>query len=189
MDESLPKPASKDFTETTVQSQVRFQGRIFDVRVDEVSLPDGRITTREIAAHGASVCVVPVDAQGNVLLVRQYRKPVEDQLLEVPAGGIELGEHPQEAALRELQEEVGFTAGDIQLLSSFWVSPGWCTEYMYAYLATELTSAVLAADYDENIEVVPVPLELAEDIIRSGEIIDLKSIASLLLASKALVSK
>jgi ADP-ribose pyrophosphatase len=174
--------------ETTVESRVEFEGRILRVRVDKVRLPDGRVTTREIAEHGASVCIVPVDSQGNVLLVRQYRKPVEDQLLEVPAGGVEPGESPLEAAVRELQEEVGFAAREIQLLSSFWISPGWCTEFMSAYLATELEPASLPADYDENIAVVPVPLSEVEGLMRSGEIKDLKSIASLLLAVKLLGS-
>ena len=185
VDERRAKPAFKNFTETTVESRVEFQGRILDVRVDKVRLPDGRITTREIAEHGASVCVVPVDPQGNVLLVRQYRKPVEDHLLEVPAGGVEPGESPEQAALRELQEEVGYTAKEIQLLSSFWISPGWCTEYMHAYLATQLEPASLPADYDENIEVVPVNLDQVDGIIQSGEIKDVKSIASLLLALRA----
>ncbi len=178
----------REFTETTVESRVEFRGRILGVRVDKVRLPDGRITTREIAEHGASVCIVPVDPQGNVLLVRQYRKPIEDQLLEVPAGGIEPGESPLEAAMRELQEEVGFAAKEIQPLSGFWVSPGWCTEFMHAYLATQLEPASLPADYDENLAVVQVPLDEVDGLIRSGEIKDAKSIASLLLASKVLGS-
>ncbi len=184
MEDKRTQPVPQDFTETTVESRVEFQGRIVKLRVDKVRLPDGRITTREIAEHGASVCVVPVDPQGNVLLVRQYRKPVEDQLLEVPAGGVEAGESPEQAAVRELQEEVGFTAKKIQLLSSFWISPGWCTEYMYAYLATELEPATLPADFDENIAVVPVSLGEVEGLLQSGEIKDLKTIASLLMALK-----
>ena len=175
---------SQDFTETTVESRVEFQGRILSVRVDKVRLPDGRITTREIAEHGASVCVVPVDPQGNVLLVRQYRKPVEDQLLEVPAGGMEPGESPMQAAVRELQEEVGFNAREIQTLSSFWISPGWCTEFMHAFLATQLEPASLPADYDENIAVVRIPWGEVDGLLQSGEIKDAKSIASLLLALK-----
>ena len=186
MEDKRTQPPSQDFAETTVESRVEFQGRIVTLRVDKVQLPDGRITTREIAEHGASVCVVPVDPQGNVLLVRQYRKPVEDQLLEVPAGGIEPGESPEQAAVRELQEEVGFTAKKIQLLSSFWISPGWCTEYMYAYLATQLKPATLPADFDENIALVPVPLGDVEALLQSGEINDLKTIASLLMALKQL---
>ncbi len=186
--ERQEQPPSQEFMETTVESRVEFEGRILRVRVDKVRLPDGRVTTREIAEHGASVCIVPVDSQGNVLLVRQYRKPVEDQLLEVPAGGVEPGESPLEAAVRGPQEEAGFAARESQLLSSFWISPGWCTEFMSAYLATELEPASLPADYDENIAVVPVPLSEVEGLMRSGEIKDLKSIASLLLAVKLLGS-
>ena len=195
VDERREQPSSQgtnqefpEFSETTIESRVEFRGRILEVRVDKVRLADGRITTREIAVHGASVCIVPVDPQGNVLLVRQYRKPVEDQLLEVPAGGVEPEESPLEAAVRELQEEVGFTARNIQLLSSFWISPGWCTEFMHAYLATELEPASLPADDDEDIAVVPVPLDEVDGLLRSGEIKDLKSIASLLLALKLLGS-
>ena len=174
MPDSQPEP--------TVESRTVFQGRILNLRVDTVQMPNGRLTTREIAEHSHSVCAVPIDAQGNVLMVRQYRKPIEMELLEVVAGGIEANEDPYEAALRELQEEIGHTAGNLQLLSRFWVSPGWCTEYMHAYLATDLTPASLAADDDENISVVRVPLDSVLGLIESGEIQDAKSIASLLLA-------
>ncbi|MBM3941828.1 MAG: NUDIX hydrolase [SAR202 cluster bacterium] len=169
-------------SEPTVETQVVFRGRIMNVRVDKVQLPSGRVTTREIAEHGNSVCIVPLDGQGNVVLVRQYRKPANDVLLEVPAGGINHGEVSEETVLRELQEETGFTAGKLRHLSSFWVSPGWCTEYMHAYLATELTPSKLEADDDENITVVSLPLNHVPKLIASGEIQDAKSIAALLLA-------
>ena len=172
--------------EPTVESKVVYQGRILDLRVDTVRLPSGRQTTREIAEHSDSVCMVPLDSDGKVLLVRQYRKSVESELLEVPAGGIEENEAPEDVVLRELQEEVGHTAGRIQHLAGFWVSPGWCTEYMHAYLTTELSPAQLDADFDENITVVRVPLEQTMDLITSGEIQDGKSVASLLLAMRHL---
>jgi ADP-ribose pyrophosphatase len=173
-------------SEPTVESKVLYRGRIVNLRVDTVRLPNGRLTTREIVEHSHAVCIVPVDDRGNVLLVRQYRKPAEAQLLEVPAGGVEAGEVSQEAVLRELQEEVGLTAGTLRHLASFWVAPGWCTEYMHAYLATDLSPASLAADEDENIVVVPVPLARVPELIQSGEIQDAKSIASLLLALRVL---
>ena len=173
-------------SEPTLESKVIYQGRIINVRVDKVRLPNGRLTTREIAEHGNSVCVVPVDDQGNVVLVRQYRKPVEGVLLEVPAGGINHGEVSEATVLRELQEETGFTAAKVRHLSSFWVSPGWCTEFMHAYLATGLTPSRLAADYDENITVDHVPLGRIPELIASGEIQDAKSIAALLLALRVL---
>ena len=172
--------------EPTVESKLVYEGRIVDLRVHTVRLPSGRLTTREIAEHSDSVCMVALDSEGNVLLVRQYRKPVESNLLEVPAGGIDENEDPEAAARRELQEEVGYTAGKIQRLAGFWVSPGWCTEFMHAYLATELSPARLEADFDENITVVRVPLAQTLDLIASGEIQDAKSVASLLLAMRHL---
>ncbi len=172
--------------EPTVESKLVYEGRILDLRVDTVRLPSGRLTTREIAEHSDSVCMVPLDSQGNVMLVRQYRKSVESNLLEVPAGGIDENEAPEDAVLRELQEEVGYTAGKITRLAGFWVSPGWCTEFMHAYLATELSPARLDADFDENITVIRVPLAQTLDLITSGEIQDGKSVASLLLAMRHL---
>ncbi len=171
--------------EPTVDSRTAYAGNIVNLRVDTVRMPTGRLATREIAEHSDCVCVVPVDREGNVLMVRQYRKPAETDLLEVPAGGIEEGESPEEAALRELQEEIGHTAEKLELLSGFWVAPGWSTEYMYAYLATGLAPAKLAGDDDENIDVVTVPLNEAVELIEEGEIRDAKSIASLLLALRA----
>lgn len=168
--------------EATIDSRRIYDGKIFGVRVDTVALPNGRTSQREIIEHGNSVVMVPVDSQRRVLLVRQYRKAPEKPLLEAPAGGLEEGEVPEDGALRELQEEVGFTAGKLQRMPGFWLTPGFCTEYMHAYIATDLSRSVLAPDYDENIEVMPVPLAQIPDLIRSGEIEDAKSIAALLMA-------
>ena len=168
-------------SEPTVESKMVYQGRIVNLRVDTVRLPSGRLTTREIAEHSASVCMVPLDEDDNVLMVRQFRKPIEGDLLEVPAGGVELGEDPEAAVLRELQEEIGFTAGALRLLAGFWVTPGWSTEYMSAYLATGLSPASLSPDFDENISVERVPLAEVHQMILEGKIKDAKSIAALLL--------
>ena len=170
--------------EPTVSSEIKFQGRILNLRVDTVRMPNGRLTTREIAEHSESICAVPLDEQGNVLMVNQFRKPAESELLEVVAGGIEAGEDPKEATIRELREEIGYTAGNLELLSSFWVAPGWCTEFMYAYLATDLSPSELSGDDDEHISVVTVPLDTVPSLIQSGEIQDVKSIAALLLAMR-----
>ncbi len=172
--------------ENTIDTTRPYDGRIFSVRVDTVELPSGRRTIREVAEHSDAVCMIPIDDDGNVLLVRQYRKPTESSLLEAPAGGVEAGEVSEETVLRELQEEVGYTAASLRHLASFWVAPGWATERMHAYLATGLTPSKLAADDDENIQVVRIPFPEALAMIHSGEIHDGKTIASLLLAQPLL---
>ena len=174
--------------EPTIESKDIYEGRIIKLRVDTVQLPSGRTTTREIVEHEDAVCVVPIDENNNVLMVRQYRKAAQLNLLEVPAGGVEAGETPNETVLRELQEEVSVTSGSLRRLSGFWVSPGWATEFMHAYLATDLTPASLPADDDEYISVERVPLDSIPGLIESGEIQDSKSIASLLLALRVLNS-
>ena len=168
--------------EPTVESRVAYEGRIVNLRVDTVQLSRGTLGTREIVEHADCVCVVPLDDQSNVIMVQQYRKPAEETLLEIPAGGIEKGEVSQEAALRELQEETGYTADKIQHLSSFWTTPGFCTELMHSYLATDLRPSSLSPDEDEDIQVVRVPLDQIPDMVRLGQIKDAKSIASLLMA-------
>jgi nudix-type nucleoside diphosphatase (YffH/AdpP family) len=168
--------------EQTVDSRRIYSGKVIGVRVDTVRLPNGGTSQREIVEHGDSVVMVPVDDQQCVLLVRQYRKSPEKPLLEAPAGGLEEGESPEEGVLRELQEEIGFTAGNLQRMAGFWMAPGFCTEYMHAYIATDLHPSTLAPDEDENIEVVPTPLVLIPEMIRSGDIEDAKTIAALLMA-------
>jgi len=156
------------------------------LRVDTVELPSGRKTKREIVEHAGCAAIVAVDSEKNVLLVRQYRKPVEKVLLEIPAGGIEPGEDPLKCARRELEEETGFSAKKWEKLSIFYTSPGFCTEYMHLYLATELEPLKRAADDDENIEVVLTPLKKAPELIASGEVCDAKSIAGLLMTLRKL---
>lgn len=185
MGDTLGDAAPQQF-ENTVETTRHYDGRIFSVRVDTVELPSGRRTIREVAEHSDAVCMIPIDDDGNVLLVRQFRKPTESSLLEAPAGGVESGEVSEQTVLRELQEEVGYTAANLQHLASFWVAPGWATERMHAYLATNLTPSKLAADDDENIQVVRVPFGQALDMIHTGEIHDAKTIASLLLAKTVL---
>ncbi len=173
---------SDSLSEPTIETKRIYEGSIINVRVDTVRMPNGISARREVVEHSPAVCIVPVDENGDVILVRQYRKPAEAALLEIPAGGVEEGEVSEEAVLRELQEEIGYTAGKLVHLSSFWVAPGWATEFMHAYLATELTPSRLDADEDENIQVVRVPFDDAVAMFKTGEIQDGKTIASLLLA-------
>ena len=166
--------------ERTLATRQIYKGRIVNLRIDTVELPSGRQTSREIVEHSECVAVVAVDAENNVLLVRQYRKPVEKELLEIPAGGVEPGEQPEECAKRELQEETGYLPQEIERLGGFYSSPGFCTEFLHLYLATNLIPSQLSTDVDESIELVRVPLSQIPQLIASGEICDAKSIAGLL---------
>ena len=186
MSDSTGASPPDSLAELTIGTKRIYECNIINVRVDTVRMPSGRDATREIVEHSHAVCIVPIDNEGNVVLVRQYRKPAEDALLEVPAGGVEDGEISEEAVLRELQEEIGYTADHLEHLSSFWVAPGWATEYMHAYLATGLRESRLDGDEDENIEVVRLRFDEAVSMLKTGEINDGKTIAALLLAQPLL---
>ena len=150
------------------------------MRVDTVEKPSGRKTTREVIEHSECVVVVPIDDQNNILLVRQYRYSVGKFLLEIPAGGIEPGEEPIDCVRRELQEEIGYLPRKIDKLGGFYAIPGYGTEYLYCYLATDLVPSRLVAEDTEGIELVRVPQNQTPQLIASGEICDAKSIAALL---------
>ncbi|KPK22322.1 MAG: hypothetical protein AMJ70_06285 [Dehalococcoidia bacterium SG8_51_3] len=166
--------------EDTLSSQLIYDGRAVKLRVDSVRLSNGRETTREIVEHSDCVAVVVIDENDNTLLVKQFRKPVENELLEIPAGGIDPGEEPEEAVKRELREEIGHMPRKVQSLGGFYSAPGYCTEYLYLYLATGLVLSPLIAEDTEAINVVRVPIEEIPELIASGRICDAKSIAGLL---------
>jgi ADP-ribose pyrophosphatase len=166
--------------EETLSSRMVYEGRAVKLRVDTVRMPGGRETTREIVEHSECVAIIAVDDEDNILLVSQFRKPVEKELLEIPAGGIDPGEAPEDSVRREMREETGFLPKKVEKLGGFYSSPGFCTEYLYLYLATELVSSPLQAEDSENISLVRVPLAQIPDLIASGSICDAKSIAGLL---------
>ncbi|MBI4300968.1 MAG: NUDIX hydrolase [Chloroflexi bacterium] len=171
--------------EETLNSRRIYSGRVVGLRVDTVRLPDGRTTQREIVEHSEAVAIVPLDARSNAIMVRQYRKPVERQLLEIPAGGIEPGESPEAAAARELKEETGYSAGKIERIGGIYSAPGFCQEYLHLFLATDLVPGRPEAEEDESIELVMVPLQEVPNLIASGQICDAKSVAALLLVATA----
>ena len=165
-----------------LNSQKVFDGRVFNVTVDTVS--EGELTyQREVVHHPGSAVIVPVFDDGTVALVRQYRHPTVRYLLEVPAGTLSHGERPEVGAARELKEELGLAAARLEKLSEFFVSPGFCEEKMWVYLATELSEGEQALEDDENLEVVRLPIADALEMITSGEIQDAKTIIGLMLAA------
>jgi ADP-ribose pyrophosphatase len=166
--------------EETLSSQKVFEGRAVNLRIDTVRLPSGRETTREIVEHESCVAIVALDDADNILLVQQFRKPVEKELLEIPAGGIDAGETPEEAVRREMREETGFLPQKVEKLGGFYSSPGFCTEYLHLYLATDLVPKPLKAEDSEGITLIRVPLSEVPGLIASGAICDAKSIAGLL---------
>jgi len=172
-DRELPKILS---------SQKVFDGRVFNVTVDTVSEGE-RTYQREVVHHNGSAVIVPVFDDGTVALVKQYRHPAVRYLLEVPAGTLAKGERPEIGAARELKEELGVVAASLEKLSEFFVSPGFCEEKMWVYLATELSEGEQALEDDEIIDVVRLPIGDALEMITSGEIQDAKTIIGLMLAA------
>ena len=172
--------------EKTLSSQLIYDGQAVKLRVDTVRLPGGRETKREIVEHGDCVAIVAIDGKNNVLLVNQFRQPVEKELLEIPAGGIDPGEDPLTAVRREMQEETGYLPQKVERLGGFYATPGYGTEYMHLYLATDLTPSQLYAEDTESIKLVRVPISQIPSLITSGRICDAKSIAGLLIYSSLL---
>ena len=166
--------------EKTLSSQLIYDGRAVKLRVDTVRIPGGRETKWEIVENRDCVAIVAIDADDNVLLVKQFRKPVEKELLEIPAGGIDPGEDPATAVRREMQEETGYLPRKVERLGGFYSTPGYCTEYLHLYLATDLTLSPLQAEDTENIRLVRVPISQISSLVASGSICDAKSIAGLL---------
>ena len=163
-----------------VQSQeLVFKGKHIQVRVDQVMDPDGKVWAKEIVVHPGAVCVVALLDDGNVILVRQYRHAAGQELLEICAGGLNPGEDPVEAAMRELEEETGYRAAKMVERARFWTTPGFTTEFMYLYEATGLVKTETNPDEDESIEVEIVSPGEALRMIDDGRIQDAKSILGL----------
>ena len=165
-----------------IRSEILVEGRAFKVKRDILKTPDGRETKLEIVEHGGSVVLLPIDQEGNLLFVHQYRHAAGGDLMELPAGTRD-GEEPfEECAARELREETGMEAGSLLKVGEFYLVPGYSTEFMAVFLATELKENPLQADEDELLQVEKVALKQALEMAERGRIQDAKSLAALLLA-------
>ena len=172
-----------DFSEKTVSSEVKFQGNIIKLRVDTVALPNGNTATREVVEHSGGVAVLPVDTEGLVYLVRQFRKPFDRTLLEAPAGKLSPGEEHRDCGMRELQEETGFTAAKVDYLGYILPTPGFANEVIHLYLARELTAGEQNPDEDEFVNVEKYTFAQVTDMCLGGEISDAKTVAAVMRAA------
>jgi ADP-ribose pyrophosphatase len=166
-----------------VSSRMVYEGKVVNLRVDEIVLPRGGVGVREVVSHPGAVVVIALDSDDLVYLVRQYRHPIGRYLLELPAGGLEPGEEPLAAARRELREEVGLEAHEWTALGSFYSSPGFVNEHLHAFLARGLVRVPTDPDDDEDISVVRYPLTGL--LGQLGEVPDAKTLATLCLLREA----
>lgn len=165
--------------EKTIRSQTIFTGRVIQLQVDEVRLPNGKTSTREIVKHPGAVAIIAITNENKLVLVRQFRKPLEKTILELPAGKLEAGEDPKVCAWRELEEETGYKAERMEHLVSFYTSPGFADEYLHIYCAKGLTKGEIQPDQDEFVELVELTFSECLDRIASGDICDAKTVAAI----------
>ncbi|HVF11027.1 MAG TPA: NUDIX hydrolase [Abditibacteriaceae bacterium] len=170
--------------ENTISSRRIHEGRIINLREDIVALPSGRTATREIVEHHGAVCVVPVVADGRIVMVRQFRKPAEAALLELPAGGLNAGEDPADCARRELVEECGLHGGQLIPLFTCYLAPGYSTELMHGFLGEGFAEGEAEPEDDENLEIEMYSLAELLPMIDDGRIRDAKTICGLLALYK-----
>ncbi len=175
--------------ERVIYSERVYEGRVVNLRVDTVRLPNGKTSRREIVEHRGAVAIVPLLDDKTVLMIRQFRLAVNEVLIEVPAGTLEPAEPPEVCAARELEEETGYRASTLRQLFSQYLAPGYSQEILHVFLAEGLEKTAQRTEEDENVEVVPVPLSRAVDMVLSGEIRDAKTIAALLVTHYILLNR
>lgn len=170
--------------EEPVGSKRLYEGRTINLRVDTVLLPNGSKAQREIVEHPGAVSIVPVLEDGSVIMVNQFRAPINRITLEIPAGKLEKGEPPEQCALRELAEETGFTAAKLEHKGTFFTTPGFSDEIMYLFIASELKPVESHPDFDEFLSVKRVKLECLLKMAETGEIIDGKTLVGIYTAAR-----
>jgi ADP-ribose pyrophosphatase len=167
----------KKFEEKTITSETIFEGKVIKLQVDEVRLPDGKTSKRELIKHPGAVAIIALTDEGKLVLVEQYRKAMERSLVEIPAGKLEKGEEPAASAVRELEEETGYECEKMEWLTSFYTSPGFADELVHVFVAKNLKKKENAAalDEDEFVELMELTLTEAEQFMKEGKIKDAKT--------------
>lgn len=172
------------YSETTLRSETKFKGKIITVRQDEVQLCNGKTALRDIVEHPGGVAIVAVTEEQKILMVKQFRKPYEEEIWELPAGKLDIGEDHRACGIRELEEETGYLAGNFLYLGHFYPSPGFCDEKIHIYYADRLSKGKVHLDEDEFLDVAAFTQEELLDMIFSGEIKDSKTVIGILLAKE-----
>jgi ADP-ribose pyrophosphatase len=177
-----------DMIEKTLSSEYIYKGRILNLRRDKVEIPggNGKTSSREIIEHTGAVAIVAIDEKGRIILEKQFRKAAEEILIEIPAGLLEEEEEPESCAARELEEETGLIPGSLKHLTTIYSSPGFTTEKIYVYMATELKQGRLHPDEDERIDLIHVSLDEAVAMINKGDIKDAKTVVGILTSKQFL---
>ena len=172
--------------ETPKSSEKIFSGRLIDLYFDQIELPNGKSSTREWIKHPGAVCIIPILPNGNLCLIRQYRYGPRAEFIEIPAGKLDVGEDPLVCAKRELEEEIGYIAGKFTFLTNIHPAIGFSNEKMWVYLAEDLILSKQSLDQDEFLELYPIPLKKAIDLIYEGKITDVKTVIGILWLDKFL---
>ena len=177
------------FEEKTMKTEKIYEGKILNLRIDMVELPDKKYSKREIVEHPGAVAIAALTDDNEIILVKQYRKAVEKELVEIPAGMLEISEEPREAAVRELKEETGFSADKMEYICEFYTSPGFTNEKLYLFLATGLKEGESHPENDEYIDVLKFKLDNLVDMVWKGQILDSKTIIGAFAVSSYLQNK
>lgn len=168
--------------EKTIKTDRIYEGKMINLRVDTVMLPEEKQSKREIVEHPGAVAIIPITKNNKIVMIKQFRKPVEDYLLEVPAGKIDENEEPLSSAIRELKEETGYVARDMKFLLKFYTSPGFSNETIHLYIAKDLSLEEADPDEDEYIEMKEYDVDELIEKIHNGEIQDGKTIIAIMAA-------
>ncbi|MCM3610895.1 NUDIX hydrolase [Planococcus sp. MERTA32b] len=178
----------KKFEERSISSERIYEGKIINLKVDEVTLPNGHTSKRELIEHPGAVAILAITPEKKIIMVEQYRKALERSIIEIPAGKLEKGESPETTAMRELEEETGYTADSLELIQSFSTSPGFADEVIHLFLAEGLRNAESGAalDDDEFVELMEVSIEEAEKMMQDNRIFDAKTAFAVLWAKQRL---
>lgn len=174
------------YIEKTMKSEKVYEGKILNLRIDTVELPDKKYSKREIVEHPGAVSIIPINENNEVYLVKQYRKAIDKEILEIPAGKIEIGEEPKDCAIRELKEETGLEAESIDYMFEFYTSPGFSNEKMYLFIAKGLIKGEATPDTDEYIDIEKIHLDELINMVKNGQISDSKTLVGILMAEKTI---